>query len=135
MSSGAAVSSEGSIGLIIQDGALTWQVADADFWLRAQGVSCPELPYVTSPYDLAFSWCGSRCPRRTLPRVSVLRTESGIWLVTGFIQTGIWSFPLCYMGQSNAKVHLDFGGWALQKIGIYTFVLLQYTNTFFQSAG
>lgn len=39
MLSGAAVSSEGSVRLVVQDGALTWPVVDGARWLRAQGVS------------------------------------------------------------------------------------------------
>lgn len=67
---------------------------------------------MASPYGLAFSQHRGWVPKRTLSRVSVLRAESGIWPVTGFIQHQ-HSRPLSLhsRGRSNHRAHSDSGEW------------------------
>ena len=91
------VSSEGSIGLIIWDGALTWQMVEANYWPKAQGGLLAWDPICDLSLWFGLIMC-SCCPR-----MSVLKAESGIWPDLGFIQTGTWSLPLYCMGQSDSQ--------------------------------
>ena len=91
------VSSEGSVGLIIWDGAPTRKMVEVNYWPRAQGGLLAWHPICGLSLWLSLimcSWC---------PRMSVLKAESGIWPDLGFIQTGTWSLPLYCMGQIDSQ--------------------------------
>ena len=96
------VSSEGSIGLIIWDGALTRQMVEANYWPRAQEglLAWDPICDLSLWFGLIMcSWC---------PRMSVLKAESGIWPDLGFIQTGTWSLPLYCMVKVTLKSLLQY---------------------------